>query len=156
MKDRKLRAAAGDVFKQLQDKAVVENVYNDPAKSKQMPGVAATINGQKITVRELAEECIDRHGNDVLEGTINRQLLEQALRKKNLKIGRRRHRRRNRPRRGGDGQDQGRRRARRRGLARAVTKNQNISREVYVRDEVWPSVALKKLVGDNVQITEKT
>ena len=47
--DRKLRAAASDVFKELQKKAVVENVYNDPVKSKQMPGVAAMINGQKIT-----------------------------------------------------------------------------------------------------------
>src|SRR5205823_6380399 len=85
LKDRKLRAAAGDVFKQLQKEAVVENIYNDPAKSKQMPGVAATINAQRITIRELAEECIERHGTEVLEGTINRRLLDQALRKKKLK-----------------------------------------------------------------------
>ena len=52
-----------------------------------MPGVAATINDQKITMRELAEECIDRHGTDVLEGAVNRKLLDQALRKKNIKVG---------------------------------------------------------------------
>ena len=86
LRDRKLRAAAGDVFKELQSKAVVENIYNDPLKSKQMPGVAATINGQKITVRELAEECVDRHGKDVLEGSINRKLLDQALRKRNVQV----------------------------------------------------------------------
>ena len=34
-----------------------------------------------------------------------------------------------------------------------VTESEGISREVYVRDEVWPSVALKKLVGKSVQVT---
>ncbi|MBI3836362.1 MAG: peptidylprolyl isomerase [Planctomycetia bacterium] len=155
LKDRKLRAAAGDVFKQLQKEAVVENIYNDPVKSKQMPGVAATINGQKITIRDLAEECIERHGEDVLQGTINRRLLDQALRKKNLKVS--------------DADVEGE-------IGRAaiamgktmpsgepdieawleqVTKGENITRDLYVRDEVWPSVALKKIVGNNVQITEE-
>jgi len=73
-------------FKELQATAKVENVYNDPVKNKQMPGVAAVINGQKIMIRELAEECIDRHGKDVLEGAINRRVLDQALRKRNMKI----------------------------------------------------------------------
>ncbi len=155
LKDRKLRAAANDVFKQLQKDAVVENVYNDPAKSKQLPGVAATINGQRITVRELAEECIERHGTDVLEGTINRRLLDQALRKKNLKIT------------DADLQAEIGRAAVSMGKTKPsgepdidawlnqVTKGENITRDLYVRDEVWPSVALKKLVGNNVQITEE-
>ena len=41
LRERKLRTAANDVFKQLQAEAEVENIYNDPVKSKQMPGVAA-------------------------------------------------------------------------------------------------------------------
>ena len=81
--------------------------------------MAATINGQKITIRELAEECIDRHGTDVLEGTINRRLLDQALRKKNLKVSDADLQGRDRPGRGGDGQNQARRRAGHRSLARA-------------------------------------
>jgi parvulin-like peptidyl-prolyl isomerase len=155
LKDRKLRGAASGVFKQLQAGAVVENVYNDPVKSKQMPGIAATINGQKITLRELLEECIERHGNDVLEGTINRRLLEQSLRKRNLKIEE------------ADIEAEIARAAVSMGKTKEqgkpdiegwlahVTKSQNISREVYVRDEVWPSIALKKLVGDHVQITKE-
>lgn len=155
LKDRKLRMAAGDVFKELQENAKVENVYNDPVKNKQMPGVAAVINGQKILIRELAEECIDRHGKDVLEGAINRRLLDQALRKRNMKIS-------------DDELDAE--------IGRAATamgktkpngqpdieawlahvaKTENITRDVYVRDEVWPSVALKKLVGDKVPITNQ-
>jgi parvulin-like peptidyl-prolyl isomerase len=155
LKDRKLRMAAGDVFKQLQKDAVVENIYNDPVKSKQFPGIAATINDQKISIRDLAEECIDRHGTDVLEGTINRRLLDQALRKKSLKVS------------DEDIDAEIGRAAVAMGKTKPsgepdiegwldqVTKGENITRELYVRDEVWPSVALKKLVGNNVQITEE-
>ncbi len=154
LRDRKLRAAAGDVFKRLQQQATVVVVLNDPVKSQQMPGVAATINDQKITVRDLAEECIDRHGIDVLEGAVNHKLLEQALRKKNIKVG--------------DAEMQAEigRAAASMGQVTAdgkpdietwiamVTKNENISREVYLRDEVWPSVALKLLVGSRVQVSD--
>ena len=153
LKDRKLRAAASDVFKDLQKNAVVQNIYNDAVKSKQMPGVAAVINDQKITIRELAEECIDRHGNDVLDGTIHRRLLDQELRRRNLKVV------------DADVMGEIGRAATMMGMTKAdgtpdidswiaqVLKNESISREVYVRDEVWPSVALKKLVGNQVQVT---
>jgi parvulin-like peptidyl-prolyl isomerase len=155
LKDRKLRAAAGDVFKELQATAKVDNVYNDPVKSKQMPGVAALINGQKITIRELSEECIDRHGKDVLEGAINRRLLDQALRKRNIKItdvdldaeiGRAAV---------AMGKVNSKGEPDMEGWLEHVLKTENITRDVYVRDEVWPSVALKKLVGDKVPITQE-
>jgi parvulin-like peptidyl-prolyl isomerase len=155
LKDRKLRSAAGEVFKDLQKNAVVENILNDPAKSKQMPGVAAVINGQKITLRELAEECMERHGGEVLEGTINRRLLEQSLRKRKLAIA--------------DGELEAE--IGRAALSMGKTKDdgqpdvqgwlehvitaENISREVYLHDQVWPSVALKKLVGDKIQVTNE-
>lgn len=153
LRERKLRAAANDVFKQLQAEAVVENVYNDPAKSKRMPGVAATINGHKITVRQLAKECMERYGTDVLEGTINRRIIVQALRKHKIKIT------------NADIEAEIARAAMTMGKVTTqgepdvagwleyVTTNENISREVYVRDEVWPSAALKKLVGKNVRVT---
>jgi len=153
LKDRKLRAAASDVFKELQKTAVVQNIYNDPVKSKQMPGVAAIINDQKISVLELAEECIDRNGSDVLDGTIHRRLLDQELRKRSLQVV------------DADVVGEIGRAATMMGMTKKdgspdidswiaqVLKNENISREVYVRDEVWPSVALKKLVGDKVQVT---
>ena len=51
-----------------------------------MPGVAAVINGEPLTVRELALECIDRHGTEVLEGTINRTLLEVECKKLNITV----------------------------------------------------------------------
>jgi parvulin-like peptidyl-prolyl isomerase len=153
LRERKLRSAANDVFSKLQAEAEVVHVYNDPVKSQQMPGVAAVINGHKISVRELAEACLERYGDDVLEGTINRKIIEQAMRKRNLtvteqdinaeieraalafgKIG-----------------DDGK--ADVQGWLDYITSAEGISREVYVRDEVWPSAALKKLVGGTVQVT---
>lgn len=154
LKDRKLRAAASDVFKDIQQHAKVENVYNDEQKRKAMPGVAALINGEKITVRELAEECVERHGVEVLDGTLNRRMLEQELKKKKLTVSQE------------DIDAEISRAALAMGVKddagkpdmkawlEQVTKEQNISVEVYVRDAVWPSVALKKLVGEDQKITE--
>ncbi len=155
VKDRKLRNAAGDVFKQLQAQTKVENIFNDPAKSQQMPGVAALINGRKITMRDLAEECIERYGSEVLEGTINHRLLEQALKKRQIDVS--------------DaelhaevaraamsmGKTDANGQADIRGWIDQVCKEESISEEVYLHDMVWPSAALKKLAGDNVQITNE-
>jgi len=153
VRDSKLRKVGSDTFKALQKQAVVQNVYNDPEKSREMPGIAAIINDRQITLRELSEECIDRHGIEVLEGTINRHLLEQALRTKKITI--------TQPDLDAE-------------IARAavsmgkttdgkpdvkawidmVTKEQHITYDLYVRDAVWPSVALKKLCG-KIDVTDE-
>jgi hypothetical protein len=39
------------------------------------------------------------------------------------------------------------------GWIEQVTATEGVTREVYIRDEVWPSAALKKLVGNSVQVT---
>ncbi len=86
VRDRKLRTVAADVFKRLQDESQVVNVFNDPKKRAEMPGVAATINGKTVTIRDLAEACIERHGEQVLDVMIHRKLLEQELKRKNIKV----------------------------------------------------------------------
>lgn len=155
LKDRKMRSAAHDVFGRLQQGAKVQNVLNDPALRQQMPGVAAMINATPISVRELAEECLERHGEEVLQGSVNRKLLEQAVTKAKIPIT--------------DADLDGE-------IARAaavtlklkadgspnveawlkmVTEQQRISVEVYRHDSVWPSVALKKLVGNQVAASDE-
>ena len=79
LRDRKMRTVAQDIFRQLQQNAKVENVWNDPAKREQMPGVAATINGTPITIHDLDEQCIARHGPETLEGMINRKLWSRRV-----------------------------------------------------------------------------
>ena len=86
LRDRKMRTVAQDIFRQLQQNAKVVNVWNDPVLREQMPGVAATINGTPITIHDLDEQCIARHGPETLEGMINRKLLEQACRQRNITL----------------------------------------------------------------------
>lgn len=154
VQDQKLRTAASSLFQQLQDEAKVVNVLNSPELRTQMPGVAATINGQKVAIEQLAEECIQRHGQDVLESEINRKLLIQALKQKNIQVTNE------------DLDTEIARAADAYGYNTAegspdiekwlqeVTKEDGVSVEFYVRDAVWPTVALKKLVSGRVQVTE--
>ena len=155
IKERKLRGVAGDVFQKMQAEAKIENIFNDPAKRKQMPGVAATLNGQKITIQQLADECIDRHGAEILDGTIQRRLLEQELNRRSLEVTQ------------ADVDAEVARAAIQMGKTtsageadieswlKMVTEQQGVSEEQYIHDTVWPTVALKNLVGDNVILTQE-
>jgi parvulin-like peptidyl-prolyl isomerase len=126
---------------------------NDPQLHAQMPGVVATINGEQIPYSELAEECIMRYGRQVLEVEISHLLLQQALAKAKLSVTE---------------QDLNEEIAHAAQLAgcvakdnkpdiekwiKSATEEQNITKEEYIRDSVWPSAALKKLTGSTVQVT---
>lgn len=153
--DQKERESAHRVFKQLQDKAKVENVFNDPVKSRQYPGVAAIVNGRQITVGQLGKDCVERHGEEILSGMITRRILEQACKKRKINVTDR------------DIEDEIARAAIAAGQVnkkgepnfdawiKLVNEEQGLSEETYVQDVVWPSVALKKLVGDTVEVTDE-
>jgi len=152
---QKMRSAAASVFQQLQQTAKITNVYNAPQLSQQMPGVVALVNGRKITERMLAEQCISSYGNLVLDVEINRQLLEQALKQRKLQVLRQ------------DLDLEIARTADSYGFIkpdgspdvaawfRKVTQETNVSVDLYVRDAIWPTVALKKLVGKRIQVSEE-
>jgi parvulin-like peptidyl-prolyl isomerase len=159
VRDKKLRTASAEVFEKLQHDAKVVNVYNNPELRNQMPGVAATINGRSITLRELSDECIVRYGEQVLDQMVNRKLLEQELKKQNIKVTQ---------------QDIDAEIARAAQTAGKLTKDgkpdvdawlqfvekeQGVSRERYLNDSVWPSTALKllamKVLPGEVNVAEQ-
>jgi hypothetical protein len=155
IRDNKMRMESAQLFQQLQSQAQVANVYNDANLQRQYPGVAALVNGRQITLQELSAECISRHGKETLEGEINRKLLVQELRRRNKRV---------------EEQDIDRevaRAAEAYGYSRkdgtpdidawlkAVTEGDGTTVELYVRDAVWPSVALKKLVTHKVQVNDE-
>jgi parvulin-like peptidyl-prolyl isomerase len=120
-----------------------------------MPGVVATINGEPIAYQELAEECLLRYGEEVLDVEISHLLLQQALTKANVTITQ---------------QDLNAEISHAAKLAGVVdaqgrpdfnkwfqmaTTEQGVSKEQYLRDSVFPSAALKKLTGASVQITNE-
>lgn len=151
----KLLDAAGNLFKQLQQQVKVVNVMNDPQLSKQMPGVAATVDNQKITKLRVAEECIARYGKQMLETEINRTLLTQALQQAKLQV---------QP---ADINAEIALAAERFGYLNKegkvdvdrwlafVTQNDSSKVDFYIEDEVMPSVQLKKLVEPSVQVSNE-
>jgi hypothetical protein len=155
IRDRKMRSLAQNLFQKIQEKAKIVNVMNDPALREKMPGVAGTVNQEQITLRALGEECIVKHGADTLEGMISRKILEQACLKRGVKITE-------------NELDQEIARAALTGVPpkpdgspdveawiELITKKQGVPMHIYRNDAVWPTVALKKLVGDKIQVTEE-
>lgn len=153
--ERNLRDASGDLFKQLQSQAKIVNVLNDPKLRKQSPGVAAFVNSKPITIKQLTEECMLRYGRDMVETEINYTLLNKELKKRSLTVS----------------QEAINEEVGRAALAfgyikqdgapdvnawvRAVTEQEGIGVKEYVRDAVWPTVALKQLVGNSVTVTQE-
>jgi len=155
VRDRKIREVGVEIFRELQDSAKIVNVWNNPELSRQMPGVAAVVNGEQISMRELAEACLDRYGEEVLEGLIEQRLIVQALRRANLDVSNEEI----------DAE-----------IARAAAsmlppkpdgkpdvekwlalckEQMDIDEETYRSEVVWRAVALRKLVANRVKVTEE-
>ncbi len=155
IQEGKLREVASALFKELQDSATIQNVWNEPQLRAQNPGVVATINGEPIRYEELAEECLLRYGEGVLDVEISHLLLQQALAKANLSV---------------TDQDLNEEIGHAAKLSGIVDKNgqpdlekwiqmateeQGVKKEEYLRDSVWPSAALKKLTGGAIEVTQE-
>jgi len=151
--EKKMRSASPAIFKRLQEETKVVNVLNDPALSQQHPGIAARVGTGQITIREVAEECLKRHGKDVLTGEIHRKVLAQALLRAKQSVQEQ------------DIDVEISRAARTFGYEtpagqpdiqawlKHVTEPDGATVELYVRDAVWPTVALKKLTEEKVTVT---
>jgi parvulin-like peptidyl-prolyl isomerase len=155
LREKKIHAVASVVFDELKKRAVIEVVLDEPQKQQQMPGIAAVINGARITIRQLAEECIARHGAEVLEGSIGRRLIEQACQERHVTVGER------------ELDDEVTRVASImfralpdgspdvQGFLKMIVQEKGVSVAVYRHDAVWPSVALRKLVHDKIEVTDE-
>ncbi|MDX1944885.1 MAG: peptidylprolyl isomerase [Pirellulaceae bacterium] len=155
IRENKMRVAASKFFDDMQKQAQIVNVMADPMLAQAQPGIAATIGGRPITLQQLGDECIVRHGEEVLDGEVNRKLLQQELNRKRQVVGAQDidaevdraadsygfHKQ--------DGSPD-----REKWLAEVCSKD-GATVDLYVRDAVWPSVALKKLVGEKVVVTEE-
>ena len=153
--NEKLNAEASKLFKRLEQETKIVNVLNDPELKKQMPGVAAVVNGQKIPINRLAERCIARFGKGMLDTEINRTILLQALKKTSRSVAE------------ADLNAEISRAAMANGFLnkdqtantaawlKYVTQGKAKREMFYIEDEVWPTVALKKLVSGAVEVTSE-
>ena len=120
-----------------------------------MSGIVATINDEPITVRELAEECLAIHGENMVENEINWALLKQELHRRRLEVTQ------------ADLDTEIAHAAELNGVVdeaglpdigkwmEMATRDQGIAESVYIRDSVWPSASLKKLTQGKVTVSKE-
>ena len=154
IRERKSREASNEVFRDLQNASRIENIVDDPARRAAMPGVAATVNGEPVPMKELTETCLERHGLEVLEILITRSLLAQALERGGITVTQ------------ADIDAEVAEGARTLGFTKKdgtpdveawldhVTREQKVPMRHYLEDVVRPTVALEKLTGA-VQVTRE-
>ena len=156
IRDRKMRQVATEIFRELQKKSRVQNVYNDPQLRQQVgEGVVALVNGSPIYLRQLDEECIVRHGTDVLQGLIGRRMLELACKQNQVTVSEqeidaeiaRAAAQMAKPLPDGSPDVKG-------WLARAAS-SKAFPIDTYRHEVVWPAVALKKLAVGKIEVTDE-
>lgn len=155
LEEQKLRESAETIYTELRNRSQIVTVLGQSQLQQQYPGIAAVINGQSVTTEILEKECVKRFGNKILEGEINRKLVEDALTKSGQAVTQ------------AEVDQEIRNTALFYGYINAdgtpdvqrwvadVLSDKGKTIEMYVRDAVWPTVALKKLCADQVQITEE-
>lgn len=155
IRDQKSQMAAANICEALKKKAKVRSIYTDEKLAEEQPGIVAMINGAAVTRLALAEDCIARFGKQVLEGEINRTMLEGALKQRKVSVS-------------DEMLDAEMTKAARE--AGIVTKDGKpdveqwltkaaaewgITPDLYISDYVWNTCAMKLLVSGKIEVTEQ-
>lgn len=109
----------------------------------------AVINGEVITRAQLANECVARKGEEILETMIARRLVEQALKANKIEVTSAEvdaEIERVALQTAGVSREQ---------WLRHLAKEKNISPAQYAKDVIYPALALRKLASARVQVTEQ-
>lgn len=109
----------------------------------------AVVNNEVITRQQLADECVARKGQEILDTLIARRLIEQEMKKKKLEIT---------PKEIDEEIDRvamGVGHVSREVWLRTLEKERGVSPAAYARDIIYPSLALRKLAEPRVQVTEQ-
>lgn len=120
----------------------------DPPASVTPNRVVAAVNGQEITREELAAELIEMYGKDHLETMIGRVLVQQSCQARNIEVTEKEIRaelddflRRNN--------------LKLEEFKSQILAQQGVSLARYLRDQIWPKLALLKLVKGSVEVTQE-
>jgi foldase protein PrsA len=108
----------------------------------------ARVNGELITYDVIAAECFQRYGGEVLDSFINRTMIHQACAKQGIEI------------REDEVQAEVVRIAQKfdinpQNWLRVIETERHLKPTQYYQDVIWPMLALKRLAGQEVQVTEE-
>ena len=117
-----------------------------PQAQESGPAIVALVNSQKVTLQELADLCVLRHGEEVLENMVNRYLILQACQERKIEITQK------------DVDDEIARIASKFNLSvqmylRLLENERDIRPEYYASDVVWPMLALRELSKEMLKVS---
>jgi foldase protein PrsA len=109
--------------------------------------VVARVGRDQISYDELAAECVDRVGKEILDALISRKIIQQACDAQGIEISE------------GEVSKEIDKQAKDLGMAtdqyvQYLQAERNMPPQKYRRDSVWPMLALRKLADVNVTVTE--
>lgn len=126
------------------------NAGNATAQSKREAAAKVTMNSRSISIPldEVFRECALRVGNEVIESMINRAVIQLACEQAKVQVTE------------AEVEQEIVNIAKQFNIPTAtwvemLRTERNISPEQYKRDVIWPMLALKKLAGDNIKVTEQ-
>ena len=116
------------------------------AAAQSGPAIVALVNSQKITLQDLANLCVMRHGEEVLENMVNRYLILQACQERKIEITQK------------DVDDEIARIASKFNLSvqmylKLLENERDIRPEYYASDIVWPMLALRELSKEMLKVS---
>jgi foldase protein PrsA len=131
-----------------QGQAASEEEAARVAGAKRTIDVLARVDGETIPYEMVANECVARHGKEVLDDLINRMVIQRACEKQGVTVTE------------DEVTAEVTRIAQRFSLDPAgwyqmLQNERNISPQQYRQSVIWPMIALKKLAGEQVDITEE-
>jgi foldase protein PrsA len=108
----------------------------------------ARVAGKSIMYDEVARECMDRFGREVLENVINRTVIQQACTHEGIQVT------------GAEVNAEILQISKRFGLDQSswykmLEAERGLNPVQYRRDVIWPMLALKKLAGTELEITDE-
>jgi foldase protein PrsA len=150
---------AGGLFQVLRPSSAFTADANSPAgrsSTSRAPAAAdpnswismrvSRVGNEYISMEELARECVDRDGEEILENLINRKIIQQACEAQGIEISE------------AEVNSEIVKIAKKFSLApdewlKMLKAERKINPEQYRRDIIWPMLALKKLAGEEVKVT---
>lgn len=105
------------------------------------------VNGQDISYDQVAEECVKVHGQEVLESLINRMIIAQECQQLGITVTESEVINEIKKISSGFNLDPS-------NWYQMLESERGLTREQYHRDIIWPMLALRKLAGETVDITE--
>jgi foldase protein PrsA len=106
------------------------------------------VNNQTITYDQVARECVARYGEEVLDSIINRLIIQQECERRGVTVTE------------AEVQQEVQKIVKDFNLSldtwyHMLQTERNITPQQYHRDIIWPMLALKKLAGKDIQVTEE-